>query len=85
MAIEQLIVIDTIQVVELCIASLVLAYVCWKRKDFYPLLFGYIVFTIGNAIGIFKSFLEALDIVGTLVFAVAALGILITVFVESPY
>ena len=83
MAIEQLIVIEIIQVVELCIASLVLAYVCWKRKDFYPLLFGYIVFTIGNAIGIFKYIIEALDIVGTVVFAVAALGILITVFVEN--
>ena len=83
MAIEQLIVIDIIQVVELCLASLVLSYVCWKRKDFYPLLFGYIVFTIGNAIGIFKYIIEALDIVGTVVFAVAALGILITVFVEN--
>ncbi len=83
MAIEQLIVIDIIQVVELCIASLVLAYVCWKRKDFYPLLFGYIVFTIGNAIGIFKYIIESLDILGTVVFAVAALGILITVFVEN--
>ena len=83
MVAEQLIVIDIIQVVELCIASLVLAYVCWKRKDFYALLFGYIVFTIGNAIGIITSLIEALDIVGTLVFAVAALGILFTVYFEN--